>query len=230
MSFDIINKSLQNSPLYQALVKASQSNGFLYTIKSSPAPFGKTNVRVMARITANFNRDWNFIVPCQGLLSVAYIKVKLSGVVTAPLTFVQGGGIYLINDHVDFVTSSMVLERLYNNGIMARINGLPAEQRDGYLAAVKSGVSVDVGTDLSVSPLGEIWIPLFFSAFERPENFLDTRFVENVEIKFKATGSFADIISSGTVSNYGITSAELCCCYINPINYAYDNYNPNNSR
>jgi hypothetical protein len=222
MSFDILNKTLQNSPLYKALVSASQSNKFLYTIKSSPAPYSKTNLRVNSRIQAIFNRDWSFLIPSQGLLAVAYLRVQLSGIVATDITFCQGGGIYLLHDHVDLVTKSMVIERIYNNSIMARVNALPSEIRDGYLSAVKSGITVVAGTDLSVSSLGEIWVPLFFSAFERPENFLDTRFIENLEIKLKSTSALTDIITSGTVTNGGITSAELCCLYMNPIEYAYE--------
>lgn len=222
MSFDILNKTLQNSPLYKALVQASQSNKFLYTIKSSPAPFAKTNVRVNSRIQASLNRDWSFLVPSQGLLAVAYIRVQLNGIVATDVTFCEGGGIYLINDHVDLVTKNMVIERQYNNAIMARINGMPTEQRDGSLSAVKSRVTVPAGTDLSKSPLAQIWIPLFFSAFEQPSNFLDTRFIENLEIKFKSSSSLSNIIASGTITNGGIQSAEMCCMYINPIEYEYE--------
>ena len=222
MSFDILNKTLQNSPLYSQLYSISPSNKFLYTVKSSPAPYAKTNNRVNSRIQTTFNRDCNFLIPSQGLLAVCYVKIQLQGIVSADMTYCQGGGIYIIHDHVDLVTKSLVIERQYNNGIMARINAMPSEIRDAYLAAIKSGETVIAGTDLSVSPLGTVWIPLFFSSFERPENFLDTRFIENIEIKFKSTSSITDIIASGTVTNGGIISAELCCLFINPIEYAYE--------
>lgn len=219
-SFDIINKSLQNSPLYQSLVSASKKDNFLYTIKPSPGIFAKSNTRVNSRVPPGFNRDISFLIPRQGLLSVAYIKLQLSGVVTAPApnaTYCVGGGLYFIHTHVDLCTKALVIERNYSDSIYTRINSLPNEIREGYLSACQNSASIPANTDLSTSPLGQIWIPLFFSFAERPENFLDTRFLENLEIKFKSCPNITNIIPGATVTNPGIAKCELVCNFINPI-------------
>ena len=223
MASDILNKSLQNSPEYMSLVRASTRNDFLYDVSPSPAPNAFTNVRVQSRVVPAFNRELSFMIPRSGLLQIAYLKIRLSGVLNAGSSFVPGGGIYLINEKVDLLTKSLVLERNYTNMIMKRINGLSTENRDAYLSASKSGVSLLVNNNLSTSDEGEIFIPLFFTAFENPNVFIDTRFWENLEIKFKTCVSIDNILTTvGSVNNPGIVSAELCCSYRNPIQYAYE--------
>lgn len=223
MASDILNKSLQNSPEYMSLVRASTRNDFLYDVSPSPAPNAFTNVRIQSRQVPAFNTDLEFMIPRSGLLQIAYLKIRLSGVVNQVTSFVAGGGIYLINEKVDLVTKSLVLERNYTNMIMKRINGMSTENRDAYLTASKSGIALLTNNDLSVSDEGQIFIPLFFTAFENPNVFIDTRFWENLVIKFKTCVSIDSILSNvGAVNNPGIVSAELCCSYRNPIQYAYE--------
>ena len=106
---------------------------------------------------------------------------------------------------------------------MKRVNGLSTENRDSILSATKSSYDLVVNNDLSSADAGEFFIPLFFTAFENPSVFIDTRFWENLEIKFKVCTDINSIITvSGAVTNPGITSAELCCTYRNPIQYAYE--------
>lgn len=223
MASDILNKSLQNSPEYMSLVRASTRNDFLYDVSPSPAPNAFTNVRIQSRETPGFNGLLSFMVPRSGLLQIAYIRIVLSGNTTGSVTFGQGGGVFLINEKVDLLTKSMVIERNYTHMIMKRINGLSQENRDAYLTACRSGVTIPVNNDLSTTSAGEIFIPLFFTAFENPNVFIDTRFWENLEIQLKTTTSINDIFTtSGAISNPGIKSAELCCSYRNPIQYAYE--------
>ena len=223
MASDIINKSLQNSPEYMSLVRASTRNDYLYDVSASPAPSAFSNVRVNSRSAPKFNNELSFMIPRSGLLQIAYIKIKLAGVVNQNCKYVVGGGIYLINDKVDLLTKSLVIERNYTNMNMKRVDGLSTENRDSILSATKSSYDLVQNNDLSSADGGEFFIPLFFTAFENPSVFIDTRFWENLEIKFKVCQDINSIITvSGAVTNPGITSAELCCTYRNPIQYAYE--------
>lgn len=89
----------------------------------------------------------------------------------------------LLCSSIHLNTHNRPIQTIYPIETFARIQRLPAEQRDRYMKMIQPQVQISPDPSKKIHRTVTCYLPLFLSSTENPSNNFDTRFVENLEIE-----------------------------------------------
>ena len=243
---DVQNISNLESPLYNTLVSKAQRDPWTYSLLANVPSFSKSRVVVNAASTppeANVAGGSHlFKIPRYGLLTKCVLRFKLKSGHSEDLTTAAAQnwnaklGIYNWDD-IALQTHNKRIQVLYPEYIHMRSTEKGVEKRQS--SANLSGRAFYTTASQSAWKSGEyFYTELPFAFSERPQNFLDTRFVENLEIvatqhgytgndkNFAALAAHVVNLSSPYVRYE--SAPQLLCYYMNPTEELYRAYQERN--
>lgn len=203
------------SPLVQSLQSALISKPFNYGLNKNYPILSKQSYSVSADTipgtsTNGLNTTLNFKVPRYGLLYGMAIKsvINTSATKTATLTRLSTLGARIFSN-VSLRSHSRVIQDNSSNYILSRMLEASQEQYNAYVNMTTGVPAVDNNVT-SIS----IYTPLFFFFGEKTGNFLDTTFVENLEV-VATTNSLSGVWGQNELlSTFGFSSCTLECYYV----------------
>lgn len=228
---DVRNLSNQESPLYNTLTRKTERSPWTYNLLESVGSFSKQRVVVPPDTDcADFMQNstschWD--VPRYGLLGHVMIRTEFLVDGAADDTeatqnlFCDDFGLHLYPE-ISLRTNNKIVQILYPEPTMARIKELPYEKRVSMEAATgKNGRTLQSNVN-DTERLITVYTPCFFSFMERTNSFLDTAFLENMQIH-------ATVAKSTTVCKMNSTQTikiqpgnpKLVCTFFNPTDAAY---------
>jgi len=224
---DIVNLSNAESPLYATLLQTSARDPFTYSVRANVPSLSKNLVSVNVP-NPSFGFNHTVEIPRYGLLSSAILKVTFSfkGSATASVvpTVIKQLMNYLVR-RCDLQTHNKSIETTYNLYHQAFIHEMPYGQRESEKIA---GLEVFPPTTpwtktngVTNTATGYLRLPCSFSY--RTENFLDTRFLEQLSLNIE-TETFANLTYQMDAANSKIDKMAVIFQFINPEEQAYLDY------
>src|SRR3989344_6032878 len=194
---DIINFSLDISPLNKTLLNAGVSDPYKAKVYPTPIPFAKIQIPVLANGSLGYGSTVRIDFPRSGNNILSYLKVNLSGevsnmqvIVPALLpteTFVVklgfAGIIYLFKS-IKLFQGDVLIETILPEDTLARILSDTTNARQANLNAVGSTLSY---------PFGNLFYPLYFTCFEQLKNSIDTKVLQQFTLVMELANSIYDI-------------------------------------
>lgn len=209
---DLYNNAIEASPLYRKFcADGVNSKPFLYYFDACPGGFAKHNHAQSPQIAINGSGNGQvveFRIPRYGLSSIHYLHVVATA--SGATTFGAKGILPLIKDSVQLICGANMLETLYVDYIYYRIRQSEKIIQDSYVA--------NIGCGLTATAI-DYYIPLFFSFSERPENFLDVGFTQELTVRFEI-GPLSNCSTSGTVLTALDIKLEVLSTIPEPMEYA----------
>ena len=231
---DIINTANTESPLLNVLTSSSQRDPFVYSVRSNVGSVSRQRVEVKpSNGTASFDSQSHFNIPRYGLLANAYLRIvlkytydKVTGSGANETKLCSAIGLHICK-RIDLQTAGKVLESQYPEGAQAYLNSLPAERRNMLKEAVHYDAGSASGTNGTVKFV-EIFCPLFMSFSLRSQNFIDTRFVEDLQIVTDLQKSSYIINDCDSKATLAVDDLKLICQYFIPSEKDYRAYQNSN--
>ena len=235
---DVQNISNLESPLYNTLVTRSQRDPWTYSLLSNIGSFSKSRVEVPPQTDpGNFkdsDQEVHWKIPRYGLLAKVAILNRIEYTDADALTdqpdFQNSLGFYLWKE-IKLETHNKRIQALYPEYQQMRMKSLPYERRESMQGAVAADGTVLTTEGGSTSATRQFYTPTFFSFSERTNNFIDTRFVENLEVVATARrGSEITTLGSNTSNTLKFSSGypKLVCYFYNPTEEIYRAYQHRN--
>ena len=188
---DIINFSLDISPLNKTLLNAGVSDPFKAKVYPTPIPFAKIQIPVLANGSLGYGSTVRIDFPRSGNNILSYLKVNLSGEVSNLVSGVEqfvvklgfAGIIYLFKS-IKLFQGDVLIETILPEDTLARILSDSSNARQANLNAVGSTLSY---------PFGNLFYPLYFSCFEQLKNSIDTKVLQQFTLVLELANSIYDI-------------------------------------
>jgi len=233
---DVQNISNLESPLYNTLVTRSQRDPWTYSLLSNIGSFSKSRVEVPPQTDPgsfiNGDQEVHWKIPRYGLLAKVCVLNRVE--------FTDAGytadGAANYNDAFGFFlwkelrleTHNKRIQALYPEYQYMRMQSLPYERRQSMQGAVAQNGDA-LSTESADKTTQQFYTPCFFSFSERTNNFIDTRFVENLEVVGLArNGSQISTLGSGDEMKFSSGYPKLVCYFYNPTEEIYRAYQHRN--
>ena len=214
---DVVNISNAESPLLNMLVKKGRYDPFKYTMLSSVGSLSRQRVEVDSQTTAAFNKELHWKIPRYGILANAYIRTVLGFAGGATKAICDAVGCQLFS-RIDLQTHNRVIATQYPEYAQLRINEAPYEQRQAFrTATIESATADEEGSGVTQVV---VYTPLFMSFNERSQNFLDCRFIEDLEI----VGSVKAASKLAIGDSPSISEMKLVIMMFSPTEQDYRSY------
>lgn len=200
---DVQLLSLQNSPLAQVVLSDSNMSPFVYSVYSSLPPCSRQKVE-LAGTNMGFSKSTSFAVPRYGILCGCVLKVVMTGSGMNP-------GLNLGNCLVkSAVLSSHSREiiRLETLGNLVNILDKPQPTQDALMSIASNYEASSTYSDITC------FVPLNFSVFNNMSSFIDTSFVEQLEVNVTLNAS-ADVFEATTSITLDTASSAMIFYYLN---------------
>jgi len=209
---DLYNNAIEASPLYRKFCSDGvTAKPFLYFFEACPGGFAKHNHAQAPQIAINGSGSGQIVefrIPRYGLSSIHYLHVVATP--SAQTVFGAKGILPLIKDSIQLICGANMLETLYMDYIYYRIVGSEYNMMTNYLN--------NIGANATVTAI-DYYIPLFFSFSERPENFLDVGFTQELTVRFEI-GALSNCTASGTSLTALDIKLEVLSTIPEPIEYS----------
>ena len=193
---DLYNNAIEVSPLYDSLSEGPKPQPFVFTLENCPSGFAKHNHIQAPQIAINGagnGQVLEFRIPRYGLASIMYLHVEPT--VSGSTNFGAKGILPLIKDSVQLLAGANLLQSVYMDSVYYRMCSM--DYNDMISSFNNVGiVSVGGGVQGATGAL-DYYIPLYFAFSERPENFVDVAFAQELTIRLEIA-PFSDCTSSGT--------------------------------
>lgn len=225
---DVRNLSNQESPLYNTLTRKTERDPWTYNLLSSVGSFSKQRVAVVPDVEVEDFKSkplpvvWN--LPRYGLLGGLMIRSVIQVASThsgnfSKEVFVDNLGAFLFNE-ISIRTNNKMIQTLYPEYTLARIKELPYEKRKSMESAIGSdGLALTSQVSDALRTF-VVYTPCFFSFMERTNTFLDTRFVEDLQIH--ATVEQGNRLTDSATCKFVPGQPELVCTFYNPTDLTYN--------
>ena len=195
--------SLANSPLSQVLLSDSNMSSFVYSVYSSLPPCSREKVELQGT-NLGFGKSTSFAVPRYGILCGVVLKVVMTG------TGMNSGlnlGNCLIKNAV-LSSHSREIIRLETLGNLLNILDKPQPTQDALMSVAYNNNAV--ASDSSIT----CFVPLNFSVFNNMSSYIDTSFVEQLEVNVSLNNS-TDVFEATTTITLDTTNSALIFYYLN---------------
>lgn len=233
---DVQNISNLESPLYNTLVTRSQRDPWTYSLLSNIGSFSKSRVEVPPQTDpSNFldsDQEVHWKIPRYGLLAKVCVlnRVEMQdadGSETNRADFNDAFGLYMWKE-LRLETHNKRIQALYPEYQYMRMQSLPYERRQSMHGAVVQNGSALASEDAALTTR-QFYTPAFFAFSERTNNFIDTRFVENLEVVGIARkGSEISTLGGGDTMKFASGYPKLVCYFYNPTEEIYRAYQHRN--
>jgi len=232
---DVQNISNHESPLYNTLVTRSQRDPWTYSLLSNIGSFSKSRVEVPPQTDPSKfleqDQEVHWKIPRYGLLAKVCILNRIeytdADADTVIPDFQDAMGFYLWKE-IKLETHNKRIQALYPEYQQMRMKSLPTERRESMEGAVVADGSALANTE-TTSQTRQFYTPTFFSFSERTNNFIDTRFVENLEVVGVARkGSEISTLSGANTMQFASGYPKLVCYFYNPTEEIYRAYQHRN--
>lgn len=188
---DIINSSLDVSPLNKTLLNVGLTDPFKAKVYPSPIPSAKIQNPVLATGSLGYNSIVKIDFPRSGNNILSYLKINLTGIASnVNLGF---AGIIFLFKSISLYQGDVLIETILPEDTLARILSDSNSQRNGMLSTV--------GSYKSGPSFGNLFYPLYFSCFEQLKNSLDTKVLQQFSLVLETCNSIYDIAYTSSVDS-----------------------------
>lgn len=195
--------SLSNSPLSQVLLSDSNMSPFIYSVYSSLPPCSREKVE-LAGTNLGFGKSTSFAVPRYGILCGVVLKVAMTG--TAMDAGLNLGNALIKNAVIS--SHSREIIRLETLGNLLNVLDKPQPTQDALMSVAYNNNAETVATSITC------FVPLNFSVFNNMSSFIDTSFVEQLEINVSLNNS-TDVFQAGTSITLDTANSAMIFYYLN---------------
>lgn len=204
------------SPLIQSLQSALVSEPFNYKLDKNFPILSKLKVDVrpetlnQTSTTDAHGRQLTFKVPRYGLLTGMCIRstVNTSATKTATLTRLSTFGARMFSN-VSLRSHSRVIQDNSSYEILSRMLEAPQEQWNAYQTMTTAVPALNNNVSGA-----EVFTPLFYYFGEKTHNYLDTTFVEPLEVVATVNSQSGVWGTEEVLSTFGFSDCVLECYYI----------------
>lgn len=194
--------SLQNSPLSQVLLSDSNMSPFVYSVYSSLPPTSRQ--KVFQKGSIGFGKTTSFNVPRYGVLAGCVLRVNITGTGLDP-------GVNFGNALLKNAVLSSHSREIIRLETMGNYNKL-IDKTDNTQAALMVVAGNVEGNDLTSG--GDYYIPLNFSLFDNMASYLDTSFIEQLEVSV-SLNSADDVLQAGSSAAFDTEKSGIIFYYLN---------------
>ena len=204
---DLQLMSLQNSPLSQVLLSDSNMSPFVYSVYSSLPPTSRQKVEVPAPSTLAYDKSASFNVPRYGLLCAAVLKVRITANSTTNLGTNYGN---MLIKRATLSSHSREILALESIGNFVKVLDKPLD-----VSATLMNVAYNAAPTFATGTAGDydVYVPLNFSVFDNASSYLDTSFIEQLEVNVSLNDS-ASLLSASTAA-ISATNSAMIFYYLN---------------
>lgn len=189
---DLQLMSITNSPLANVLMSDSNMSPFVYSVYSSLPPTSRQKVSVPCASSWDFGKSSSFNVPRYGLLCHAVLEINFT-VATAAATPCDNYGNMVIK-RATMSSHSREVIALETMGNLVRLSDKDPDSYD-RINTISNGLTT---FPISTTPY-KLLVPLNFSVFDNPASYLDTSFIEQLELNIELS-PLASLFNQTTIT------------------------------